>query len=425
MDGEDSFWTSLIDGLSADVHSGKVYALAIGKAATEMAAALNAKLGNRLTTGLIAVPEYLHRRALKIEGWSVFAAGHPLPTEESLAAAQAAFALLDQAEREQALVIFLISGGGSALLEWPGDPRITLADLREANRQLISCGASIGEINAVRRSFSAIKGGKLAARAPRATKVTLLVSDVNRGAESNVASGPTLLPVNEPDAREVVKRYGLGSSLPASVMQAVNEVKTSLPFPIGRHTSHVLIDNQTILEAAAEGLRRRSVEVETDIDICEQPIIEGCELLLEHVPRLLEQARRRQRPAGLISGGEFACPVRGTGIGGRNLETVLRCAIALDQRRNSLGCDSSSAGDSSHIVFLSAGTDGVDGNSEVAGAIADETTVARGRAMGLDASQFLENSDAFNYFKALKNTVFTFPTGTNVGDLRILLVSAQ
>jgi glycerate-2-kinase len=139
---------------------------------------------------------------------------------------------------------------------------------------------------------------------------------------------------------------------------------------------------------------------------------------------MLEQSRRHQRPASLISGGEFACPVGGTGIGGRNLETVLRCAIALDQRRNSLVRDSSSVDDSPHIVFLSAGTDGIDGNSEVAGAIADQTTVARGRAMGLDARQFLENSDAFNYFKALKDTVFTSPTGTNVRDLRILLVNA-
>lgn len=424
MDGEDSSWTSLIDGSSADVYPGNIYALAIGKAATGLAAALNDKLGTKLTASLIVVPEYMHKLALQIEGWRVFAAGHPLPTEESLAAAQAAFALLDQAEREQALVIFLISGGGSALLEWPGDPRITLADLREANRQLISCGASIAEINAVRRSFSAIKGGKLAARAPAATKVTLIVSDVNRGEESNVASGPTLLPVNAPDSREVVERYGLGSSLPASVMQAVNEVKKSLSLQIPHHTSHVLADNQSILEAAAEGLRRRGVEVEIAMDICEQPIIEGCEFLLEHIPRLLEQSRRSQRPAGLISGGEFACPVRGTGIGGRNLETALRCAIALDQRRNWLGRDSSSAEDPPHIVFLSAGTDGIDGNSEVAGAIADETTVGRGRAMGLDARQFLENSDAFNYFNALKDTVFTFPTGTNVRDLRILLVSA-
>ena len=133
--------------------------------------------------------------------WRVFAGGHPLPNQESLDAAQAAFDLLRRADEEHALVVFLISGGGSAMIEWPRDERITLADLREANRQLVSCGASITEINAVRRAFSAVKGGKLGALAPNADQITLIISDTNPGDEASVASGPTLPPpANSPQA---------------------------------------------------------------------------------------------------------------------------------------------------------------------------------------------------------------------------------
>jgi glycerate 2-kinase len=424
LDGSNPASTN--EGSPLDViHNGSVYAIAIGKAAFDMAAALDQKLGSKITAGLIVVPESMYRRTSRMEGWRTLAAGHPLPNQESLAAAQAAFALLEQADREKALVIFLISGGGSALVEWPSDERITLEDLREANRLLISCGATIGEVNAVRRSFSAVKGGGLAARAPQANNMTLIVSDVNRGEESNVASGPTLAPpLNAPDAREVVERYQLVTSLPPSVMEALGEVSTSPVLQLPQNTSHVVIDNQWVIEAAAKRVRAQGVPVEIATDVCEQPIVEGCELLLEHVNSLVEQSRKHGKPAGLISGGEFSCPVRGSGIGGRNLETTLRCAIALDQRRSKLSTELSSVDDSPHIVFLSAGTDGIDGNSEVAGAVADETTIARGRSLGLDAHEFLNNSDAFNYFRALGDTVVTFPTGTNVRDVRIMLVSA-
>jgi glycerate 2-kinase len=336
-----------------DVSATPIYSVGLGKAAAAMALGVEDVVGDNLKRGVIsapALPESLSQR------WEFFAGGHPLPNEASLASAQSAFALLDRANEEQAIVIFLVSGGGSAMMEWPVDPAISLDDLRRANEVLIGCGASISEMNAVRRAFSAVKGGKLAQRAPNARMVTLIVSDTNSGDEANVASGPTL-----PDS----------------------------PY-------RVLLDNSTALEAAHQKALELGFTSSIAHDICEQPIQQGCDLLIE---RLMNE-----NTDCLISGGEFSCPVRADGIGGRNLETVLRCALA---ERN--------------VVILSAGTDGIDGNSPAAGAIAAETTLARARSLSLEPADFLARSDSYTFFEQLGDLIVTGPTGTNVRDLRILL----
>lgn len=402
-----------------DLNRQKAYAIAIGKAATGMAAALDRKVGNALAGGVIAAPQSAGSSEFSLPRWRTFAGGHPLPNQESLAATQAAFALLQQANSERALVIFLLSGGGSAALEWPVNDRITLEDLREANRLLNSCGATIAEINAVRRCFSAVKGGKLSLMAPDAQQATLIVSDVNRGDESNVASGPSLpVPPNAIDANDVVERYALRSSLPASIIQTLREerVATSATAQSVERQSFVLVDNLRVLEFLRDSLRKQfPVELATEIN--EQPIVTGCELLIARSEELRQQSFGAGTPFGLISGGEFSCPVRGKGLGGRNLETALRFAIALNRRQVNQIHNTNE----SHVVLLSAGTDGIDGNSPAAGAIVDETTIARGRALGLHAETYLNNSDAFSYFKALGDAIETGPSGTNVRDLRILL----
>src|SRR6185369_2163990 len=200
-----------------DLPSGPIYSIAIGKAAASMARGLEEALGDRLTAPVL-----------------IAAGGHPLPDENSLAAAQAAFALLDRANAEQATVIFLISGGGSAMIEWPVSDEISLVDLQAANQTLISCGASIAEVNAVRRAFSAVKGGALARRAQNATTFTLIVSDTNPGDETNVASGPTLNPpADSPKAIDVVEHYHL--ELPQSIMKAIREEKSSTATVNGSH----------------------------------------------------------------------------------------------------------------------------------------------------------------------------------------------
>lgn len=404
-----------------DLTSRRVFVVALGKAASAMATGLSENLGDRVTSGIVAGPTLLPGQSFDPDRWKVFAAGHPLPNQQSFDAAAAAFALLRRADEASGLVIFLISGGGSAMMEWPVERSngvsITLEDIRAANRRLISCGASIAEVNAVRRSFSAVKGGKLASLAPRAKQITLIVSDTNRGDEASVASGPSLAPqITGPDADEVIRRYDLETNLPESILATIEHAESvataSTPRASGDH--YVLLDNQTAIDAAAERAIQLGFTVEIAGDISEQPIDEGSRLLVSKL-RALRKGDEGNAVC-LISGGEFSCPVHGKGIGGRNLETALRCAMEFD--RVSKGGE-----DTGHMIALSAGTDGIDGNSPAAGAIADETSIRRGRILNLDAESFLSRSDSFGFFNSLGDAIVTGTTETNVRDLRILLAS--
>jgi hydroxypyruvate reductase len=432
----------------------RVYAVAVGKAAHTLATALGDTLGARLTRGLVSAPPPAApwspaalsspvappTVAALPAVWQVFAGGHPLPNEASLAAGRAARSLLADADAPDALCLFLISGGGSAMLEWPRDERVTLADLRAANHALVTCGATIAEINAVRRALSAVKGGGLSALAPRAAQVSLIVSDTNSGAFADVASGPTCPPAAvQPDAlAHILERYQLRTRLPPVVVNALDaasevlDVAARKPPPaapphaplavnvqthaaaLRRH--YVLLDNESAKQAAARAARARGFAVEVCDDLIETPVDEGCRELVARVLRL-RRAQLTKSGVCLISGGEFVCPVRGAGVGGRNLEATLRCAAVFDEH------DAELARAGWHVAALHAGTDGVDGNSPAAGAVADETTVRRARALGLDAADFLARSDAYNFFRPLGDTIETGPTGTNVRDLRILLAS--
>lgn len=380
-----------------DLSTRSIYSVAIGKAATAMALGLDDALDDRLTAGVI-VSTSRHDSM----SWQSFVGGHPLPNDQSLAAARAALALLDRANNEEALVIFLISGGGSAMMEWPISDEISLADLQRANEILVACGARIAEVNAVRRAFSAVKGGALARRAPRARLITLILSDTNRGDEASVASGPTLAtPPDAPKAIDVVEQYHLDAVLPHSIINAIKRAKNATTAINGSY--EVILDNWSAVTAARNKAQELGFDCITPQHICEQPIEEGCNLLLSTL-----SAQPVENKVAVISGGEFSCPVRGDGVGGRNLETVLRCAMRLDKA-------------SQHTVVLSAGTDGIDGNSPAAGAVADETTILRARNLGLNPADFLARSDSYSFFAGLNDLILTGPTGTNVRDLRILL----
>jgi len=398
--------------------SARVYSVAIGKAAAAMASSLEERLGDAFARGALSAPPSDSKLS---ERWRVFEGGHPLPNEASLEAARAAFKLLDEANASSALVVFLVSGGGSAMLEMPRGARVTLEDLREANRVLVSCGAAIDEVNAVRRALSAVKGGGLSLRAPRAKQLTLIISDVPRGRERDVASGPTLAPDKDsPDAREVVARYNLDSKLPRSITHALeNSTKPRVVEGAPSSSHHVLLDNESACEAAVAAAGARGFAVEMARDIGEQSVDAGAALL---VSRLFETyAREESKSQGvcLISGGEFACPVRGRGTGGRNSETALRCAFEIEKALRERSFELMPR----RVLTLCAGTDGVDGNSPAAGALADETTCERARAHGLDAKEFLEESDAYTLFDKLGDAIVTGPTGTNVRDVRILLAA--
>jgi len=391
-----------------------IYAVALGKAAGAMAVALDSVLGDRLAGGILSSSSF---DASLSPRWLCFTGGHPLPNEASFAAARACFDLLNRADHETSLVIFLVSGGGSAMMELPRDELITLYDVQKANRTLVSCGAKVGEINKVRQAFSRVKAGGLSRSAPRADQVTLIVSDTNAGEESNVASGPTFeRNYDARDALSIIARYDLERSLPPSVIEAINRYAAQ-PFikaSSARRHHYVLLDNRVAVERAAKSACERSFRVFVDEEIIEQRIEEGSAKL---VTRLFELCRQSEvgETVCLISGGEFACPVRGNGGGGRNSETALRFAIEIHKRLAETNRYSTS------FVALSAGTDGIDGNSPAAGALATDTTIKRARELNLDGETFLHNSDAYNFFRLLGDEIITGATGTNARDLRIML----
>ena len=432
-----------IFGDEYDVERRQIYVVAIGKASVGMAIGLSEVLGERIDAGLITAPlgdgnpiilphdqqRYsvlttgspgkaivLPLSAASARRWRACSGGHPLPNMQSLKAGWQSLRLLKQANHQRALIIFLVSGGGSAMIEWPRREQITLEDLQTTNQLLITSGASIAEINSVRRAFSAIKGGGLAAAAPDSDQITLLVSDTNPGDEADIASGPTIeSPIDRAAVQGIIEHYHLGDRLPESIAHTIGTAQDEHPKPCGIRKQYVLLDNRTALHAAAARASELGYTVAIAEDVVEQPIDRGSRQLIERIVKLVDEQHARD-PVCLLSGGEFACPVRGNGVGGRNLETVLRCALQISQRRTSPW---------RHVAVLSAGTDGIDGNSPAAGGIADETTVERAHELKLDPQQFLDNSDSFRFLQILDSAIFTGPTGTNVRDVRVLAERAE
>jgi len=387
-----------------------IYAVAFGKAAWPMAIALDEIVGEKISGAVLAGPHQRSpTRQLPLR-WQVFGAGHPVPNEASVLAAKAAGELLDRANLELALVIFLVSGGGSAMFEAPVSEQISLADLQAANHVLVNSGAAISEVNSVRRAFSAVKGGKLAARALQCDQFTLVISDVPSGQDQTVAAGPTVSPSSTaPDARDVVENYKLSSALPRSILQAIETQPRREVVSDHLREYFLLLDNSDALNAAAKAAERRGMFAEIDWEISDQPIAEGCEQLLARLIKL--RADHSDGPVCLISGGEFSCPVRGEGLGGRNLETALRLA------------NIATSSDLRQFVALCAGTDGIDGNSPAAGALVDHTTVQRAQAIGLHIEDFLARSDSYSFFVALGDVIASGPTETNVRDVRLLFAA--
>ncbi|HWQ31312.1 MAG TPA: DUF4147 domain-containing protein [Blastocatellia bacterium] len=394
----------------------RILVIGIGKASVAMARAVEGILGNRISGGLVVTNALTGAAPQRLR---ILIGGHPVPNEQSIAAAEAALKLLRENDSPETLVIFLISGGGSALFEKPADERITLSDLQSVNRVLVGCGAVIGEMNVVRRFLSAVKGGRLADAAPHAQQLSLYISDVNSDDLATIASGPTMAnTAARADFERIVARYDLLSKFPASVTALIQrgEIPDSNFSPVSRpqtdgekvkalRAHHLLLDNQRAL-SVAQGIAESDfgcvVEVADDL-------VEGEveEMALAHLKRLTALSKKHSgRTVCLLSGGEVICPVRGNGSGGRNQEFVLRAAINISGRE---------------AVVLSAGTDGIDGNSPAAGAIADGTTVSRALARMLLPNLYCLNSDSFNFFNALNDAIITGPTGNNVRDLRILL----
>jgi len=386
---------------------GRTIVIGAGKASARMAEAVEKHWPGPLS-GLV-VTRYGHGAPTCKVG--VIEAGHPVPDDASADAAARMLALVRGLGPDD-LVICLMSGGGSALLSQPVRG-ISVAHKRAIHRSLLACGAPIGEINCVRRHLSAIKGGRLALACWPAKVVTLVVSDVPGDDPSVVASGPTVADTSTAaDALAIVRRYGI--ELPPEVLAVLSDPSLAAPTPDHPHLAgnvvKVIATAQGALDAAAAAARAAGI---TPLVLSSCMEGEAREVAIVHAG-IARQVREHGQPVAapcvLLSGGETSVTLRGRGRGGRNTEFLLALAIALRGMPgvHAIACD----------------TDGIDGSEDNAGAALDPATLARARALGLDARAMLDANDAYPFFAGLEQLVVTGPTRTNVNDFRAILVAA-
>jgi len=417
----------------------RIFVIALGKAAGPMLDTLLARMSRRKgLRGLCCsnqLPKHRNWRFRYFEG------GHPLPNEDSFAAARAALAMLRKAKKDT-LIFFLISGGGSAMFDLPLDPQITLEDAIEFHKLLLASGAPINEVNTLRKHFSAVKGGRLAMAAPEAAKVSLLVPDVALRSLDALSSGPT-----SPDhstvaeVRELLAKYDLNARLPESIRnfferedlpESPGNKGWRPPFfprpgktdatPARRVTGaaamsaedpafrdsvfEILLSSHDLVENARALAEKAGYFVAVDNSCDDWDYADAARYLLG----LFHSMRATHKRLCLISVGEVTVTLNRTpGAGGRNQQFVMACALDLEQY---LG---------ERLTVFSAGSDGIDGNTQNAGAIADPSTVGRAHAFGFHLKSSLANFDACPMFTALGDAVVTGPTGQNLRDLRLLI----
>jgi len=386
----------------------KICVVGAGKASATMAHAVEGLLGKRVGSGLINV-KYGH--TAKLRRIQLNECAHPIPDDNGVSGSQRIAEIARQAGSDD-LVVCLISGGASALLPLPAPP-VTLEEKQRSTQLLLRCGANIHELNCVRKHISLIKGGQLARLAYPATVLTLILSDVTGDDLDTIGSGPTV-----PDrstfaqAREILHRYGIWKESPESVRRrlSLNTPETPKPGdPIFENVQNLIVgSNRLAVDAAAreaKALDYRTMVLSTFIEG------EAREVASVHAAIAREIRTTGQPikpPACVISGGETTVTIRGKGLGGRNQEFALAAAQRI------AGLES--------VVLLSAGTDGTDGPTDAAGAIADGTTIGRAESAGLNAASYLDNNDSYHFFEQLDDLIKTGPTGTNVADIRIMIV---
>lgn len=419
----------------------RIFVIAIGKAAGPMLEVLLERMKRRKGLRGIccsnALPAKRNWRFRYFEG------GHPLPNDDSFAAARAALALLRKA-RKDTLIFFLISGGGSALFDLPIDPAITLDDTRAFHDALLASGAPINEINTLRKHFSQVKGGRLAMAAPDAAKVSLLLPDVPLRTLDALSSGPTSPDHSTvEDVRSILARYELSPRFPASVRafferedmpESPGNKSWRPPFlpklagaVMARRVAaatnmadedrafrnsvfEILLSSHDLVENARALAEKQGYYVAVDNSCDDWDYAEAARYLLERFHSL----RAAHPRLCLISAGEVTVTLtRPPGAGGRNQQFALACALELARHPGE------------PLTVLSAGTDGIDGNTRTAGAIADPTTVVRARAFGFDPEKALAEFNACPLFTALGDAVVTGPTGHNLRDLRLLLAAGS
>jgi glycerate 2-kinase len=383
---------------------GRVIVIGAGKASAAMARAVEAHWGS--LSGLV-VTRYGY--AVPCESIEIVEAAHPVPDAAGLAAAQRMLELV-KGLHEDDLVLCLISGGGSALLPLPA-AGLSLDIKQDVNRALLASGATIGEMNCVRRHLSAIKGGRLAAACHPARVVTLLISDVPGDRPSDIASGPTVADASTcADALAIVDRYAI--EIPPRARELLESGRGESVKPgdprLARSSVSIIAAPQMALDAAAEIARAAGLQTHILSDAIEGEARDVGKVLAAIA---LQVAGRRQPfapPCILLSGGETTVSVRGTGRGGRNVEYLLSLGIALDGHPR--------------IHALAGDTDGVDGQAEIAGAYLSPDSLARAWSLGMRPRDSLENNDGHGFFESLGDSIVTGPTLTNVNDFRAILI---
>lgn len=384
---------------------GRLVVIGAGKASAAMARVAERHYSRPLE-GLV-VTRYGH--AVPCEGIEIVEAAHPVPDEAGQTAARRMLALVQDLSEDD-IVLCLISGGGSALLPLPLDG-ITLTDKQAVNRALLKCGATIDEMNCLRRHLSAIKGGRLAAACHPARVINLLISDVPGDDPVNIASGPMVGDLTtRADALEIVGRHRL--ALPDAVLATLASGVAESVAPddprLARVTSHLVATPLKSLQAAAKAALEVGYAAYILGDAIEGEAREVAVVMAGIARHVRQHNQPFERPCILLSGGETTVTVRGNGRGGRNVEFLLSLAVAL--------------GSEPGIYALAGDTDGVDGATEVAGAMIGPDTLARARQSGLSPRQSLANNDGHGFFEALGDQVVTGPTLTNVNDFRAILI---
>lgn len=389
-----------------------VYVVGAGKASAAMAKPIEGILGDRIKASAVNV-KYGHAVQLKII--RVNEAGHPVPDEAGLKGTKQIIQLLQQTG-EKDLVICLISGAGSALLPYPAQG-LTLENKQKVTKHLLEVGATIHEINAVRKHISKVKGGQLARLVYPSTLISLILSDVIGDKLDSIASGPTAPDTSTfSDCLHILDKYNIRQEIPAAVLEhlergAKGEIKetSKADDPAFKKTQNVIIGSNILAVKAAkkkaQELKYHSLVLSSFI---EGETREVAKVHSSIAKEILSTGSPVPRPACVISGGETTVTIRGKGLGGRNQEFALAAAIEIDGLED--------------VVILSGGTDGTDGPTDAAGALADGKTVRRAKAQGLDAEYHLRENDSYHFFEPLGDLLITGPTYTNVMDLQLVIV---
>jgi hydroxypyruvate reductase len=390
----------------------RISVIGAGKASAAMARAMEEILDQRLNSGLV-VTKYGH--ALSLDKIQVIEAGHPVPDEAGFQGARQIVGFLEQVD-EKDLVFFLISGGGSALLPFPVEG-LTLEDKQNVTKILLEVGANIHEINTLRKHLSQVKGGRLARIVHPATLISLILSDVIGDDLDSIASGPTVPDHSTfADCMDILDKYQITDRLPSVVVDIlekgtrgeIEDTPKAGDSAFERTQNLIIGSNILAVKAAAKKARELGYNPLILSTFIEGETRDVARVHAAIAKEILSSGNPIKRPACVISGGETTVTIRGKGKGGRNQEFSLAAALDIDGLGN--------------VVVLSGGTDGTDGPTDAAGAIADGTTISRARKLGLKPELYLRENDSYHFFEALNDLIITGPTYTNVMDLRIVLV---